>query len=247
MTHILSLDTTSRFTSVAIAKGEEILFEYNFTSHNRLSVSLIPSIEFLLKEADLVLKDIDVFGIAIGPGLFTGIRVGLSALKGLLFLCDKPVVPVDVLQALAYKYINMSEDTLIIPLIDAKRDEVYLAGYEISRDTLKEVISPCLVHISELGGKLSGFYRDGLYFTGTGAEAHKNLIAANFNRGSILARSSFLAPEICKMAYHEYLSGNVITDLQRLIPFYIRKPDAEQNFPAMEKKNQNRIKKSDNR
>ncbi|MCK5058982.1 MAG: tRNA (adenosine(37)-N6)-threonylcarbamoyltransferase complex dimerization subunit type 1 TsaB [Candidatus Aminicenantes bacterium] len=247
MTHILALDTTSKFTSISISKGEEILFEYNFTSHNRLSAALIPSIKFLLKESGLKLNDIDVFGIATGPGLFTGIRVGLSALKGIIFPRGKPVVPVVVLQALAYKYIKMSEDMLIIPLIDAKRDEVYLAGYDISRHTLKEVISPCLVHINDVGGKLSAFHRDGVYFTGSGAEAHHKVITANFNRGSILCRSSFLAPEICKMTYHEYLSENVIMDLQRLMPFYIRKPDAEQNFPESEKKNRNKIKKSKNR
>lgn len=245
MTHILALDTTSRFTSVSIAKDEEILFEYNFTSHNRLSASLIPSIEFLLEESGLTLNDIDVFGIATGPGLFTGIRVGLSTLKGLIFPYGKPVVPVVVLQALTYKYISLGENRLVIPLVDAKRDEVYLAGFEISRDSLNEVISPCLVHIDELGEKLSGFSRDGLLFTGSGARAHRDVIAANFSSESILYRSSFLAPEICKMAYHEYLSGNVITDLQRLMPFYIRKPDAEQNFPASEKKNRNKITKSE--
>lgn len=242
MTHILALDTTSKHTSVSISKGEEILFEYNFTSHNLLSSSLIPTTGFLLKSAGLTLKDINVFGIAIGPGLFTGIRVGLSTLKGLLFTGKKPVAAVTTLKALAYKYIDSEKEMLVFPLIDAKRDEVYLAGYKLSGQNISEILPPCLVHIDDLREKLASFHPTGCYFVGSGANVHQALLRESFEKGRILHRSSFLAPEIAKIAYHDYLAKNVISDLQQLLPFYIRIPDAEQNFGGMEKKDRNNLK-----
>jgi tRNA threonylcarbamoyladenosine biosynthesis protein TsaB len=232
VTHILALDTTSRYTSVSISKDGDILFEYNFTSHNRLSSSLIPVIGFLLENAELTLNDIDAFGIAIGPGLFTGIRVGLSTLKGMLFSLKKPVVAVVTLKALAYKYINSRKKMSIFPLIDAKRDEVYMAGYTLLGQDISEVVPPCLVHINDLKKELASFNTTGCYFVGSGADVHKKLIGENFKQGKILDRSSFLAAEIGKIAYHDYLAKKVITDLQQLMPFYIRIPDAEQNYPG---------------
>lgn len=244
MTRILALDTTSKNASISISNDEDIQLEYNFTSPNRLSASLVPIIEFLLKDSGLKFNDIDVFGIAIGPGLFTGIRIGLSTLKGMIFASRKPVVPVVTLKALAYKCENIEKNNLIIPLIDAKRNEVYMAGYHVSRPRIKEIIPPCLVHIDELKKELGMYSTVEFCFLGSGADVHKESIMKNFEGRKILTRSSFLAPEICKITSREYLLKNYIKDLQQLMPFYIRKPDAEQNVPVMENKDQNRNKKS---
>lgn len=232
-TNILSIDTTSKYCSISISRGEEIQIEYNFVSNDNLSATLVPAIDFVLNSIDLKLPDIDLFGMGIGPGLFTGIRVGLSTLKGLVFKDRKPVVPVVSLEALAYKY--RDSDKNVIALIDAKRDEVYMAGYVVSRRELKEIISPCLVHIEELKNRLSGI--DNFHFVGSGAIVHKDSIKKNFDGKKSKHRSFFLASEICKISYKRYLEGNVITDLQELKPLYIRKPDAEANFPKIQNNN----------
>ncbi len=233
MTHILALDTTSPGASISILKEAEILCEYNFSSQDRLSASLIPVIDFLLKDCGLTLNAVDVFGIALGPGLFTGIRVGLAALKGLLFAARKPVVGVATLKALAHKYLpNAAADELIIPLIDARRNEVYAAVYTGDRGEIKEITAPFLAHIGELKNELAALPAGEIIFLGSGADVHKELLIGNFERSKIYYRSSFLAAEIGKMTYHDYLRKNYITDLQRLLPFYIRKPDAERNLPG---------------
>jgi tRNA threonylcarbamoyladenosine biosynthesis protein TsaB len=232
VTHILALDTTSPHASISILKEEEILCEYNFSSQDRLSASLIPVIDFLLKDCGLKLSALDVFGVAIGPGLFTGIRVGLAALKGLLFAAGKPVVGVMTLKALVHKYSpNAAENDVLIPLIDARRNEVYAAGYTIYRGEIKEVMAPFLVHIDALKNELTTLQTGGgIIFLGSGAEVHKELLTGNFKSSKIYYRSSFLAAEIGKMTYHDYLRKNYITDLRQLLPFYIRKPDAERNL-----------------
>ncbi len=230
MTHILALDTASKHSSISISLGEDIRVEYNFTPLNELSASLIPVMEFVLNSASLTLEDIDVYGVGIGPGLFTGIRVGLSTVKGLLFGKNKPVVPVVTLKALAYKCTDIQSDFTIIPLIDARRDEMYMSGYNCFNREMKEIFSPQLIHMNRLEEELYKYdiKTEALYFVGSGAWIHQEMIKKKFNSGKIVDRSFFLASEICKIAYTQFLKGDYIVDLQQLMPFYIRKPDAEQ-------------------
>ena len=114
--NLLSLDTSSRDASIAVLKNEDVLLEYNFTAQDNLSAMLIPSLEFILKALGLQIAQIDVFGIGIGPGLFTGIRIGMATLKGLAFAERKPIVGIISLKALAYKFVGTKKN--IISLID---------------------------------------------------------------------------------------------------------------------------------
>lgn len=242
MTTILSLDTTSRFASAAISKGEEVLLEYNFSTRDQLSATLIPTLEFVLASAPLEPEEIDAFGIAVGPGLFTGLRVGLATLKGLLLGAPKPVIPVVTLTALAFKLSQSKRP--VLSLIDARRDEVYIAGYRFepgsgpgSKKVCTEISPPALLHIDQLEAHIRAMELEGkIRFVGSGAEVHKNFIRERFKNSSIYKRSDFLAGEICKIAQERYLEKDYITDLQQLMPFYIRKPDAEQNLGSKGKK-----------
>jgi tRNA threonylcarbamoyladenosine biosynthesis protein TsaB len=231
MTTILSLDTTSKYASISIARGEEIHLEYNFATRDELSASLIPSLEFVLNSMPLKPEDIDVYGIGIGPGLFTGIRVGLATLKGLILESGKPVVPVVTLRALAYKYNDSTSP--IISMIDARRNELYIAAYRFVNRHAEELLPPALVHINQLKHHLeplAEFKKTKFNLVGSGVEVHKTFIKEHLAWGNLYRRSCFLASEICKVTYYQYMKKNYITDLQQLMPFYIRKPDAEQNL-----------------
>ncbi len=92
--NILALDTTSRFSSIAVLRDDEIQLEYNFSSADNLSALLVPNLDFLLKSLKLDLERVDLLGVAVGPGLYTGIRIGLATIKGLLLGNDRPLVPV---------------------------------------------------------------------------------------------------------------------------------------------------------
>jgi tRNA threonylcarbamoyladenosine biosynthesis protein TsaB len=229
MTAILSLDTSSKFASISVAKDHEIQLEYNFATRDELSATLIPSIEFVLNSSSLKLSDINVFGIGVGPGLFTGIRVGLATLKGLILAEPKPVIPVITLEALAYKHIDPTLTT--VSIIDARRDEVYLAAYRFSpgQGQIETIIPPGLFSIHRLKELLEPLGH--IHFVGSGAETYRSFLKQNFKHSKIRQRSFFLASEICKIVYDNYLKKENLTDLQQLLPFYIRKPDAEQNFP----------------
>ncbi|MCP4154676.1 MAG: tRNA (adenosine(37)-N6)-threonylcarbamoyltransferase complex dimerization subunit type 1 TsaB [bacterium] len=238
--YILTLDTTSKTTSIAVAKNETILAEYNFTALEGLSSSLIPAVQWVLNGTGLKLEEIDAFGITTGPGLFTGIRVGLAALKGLLLGCPKPIVPVVSLKAIAQKFVPLNPSAILIPLIDARREELYFSGYNYSEseNDLQECFPPQLSNIKKLKeciGEKTGQFRD-ISFTGSGADAYKDLLLESFPNANILNRSPFLAAEVALLTCKELEKGNSINNLQELMPLYIRKPDAEQNRIARETK-----------
>ena len=221
--NILALDTSSRYASIAVLSDGQIQLEYNFSSEDNLSSLLIPSVQFLLKGLKLKLDDIDIFGIGIGPGLFTGIRIGLATLKGMFFDKRKPFVPVVTLQALAFKVGDSVRS--IIPLIDAKRNEVYMGCYRSSGGELLEEMEPALLGMDQLRERIRRCADQ--IFVGSGAENYKDWLKSNFPDGKLVYRSHFLASEIGKIAFQRYLKKNHQLDLQKLLPYYLRKPDAE--------------------
>lgn len=226
MSLIFGLDSSSRYYSIAIYNGDELCLELNAFSQNELSASLVPTIDWALHHLGLKLDDIDLFGAAVGPGLFTGIRVGLATLKGLLFSRQKPVVPVVTLKALAYKCRASKGE--IIPLIDAGRKEIYLGRYRFSDSGDDEIMSPRLIAAGDLNRQLTG--PGDFYFAGSGAWAYREIIDREFGQDRILDRSPFLATEICRLADRDFRRGSGTFDISSLLPLYIRKPDAEQKL-----------------
>jgi tRNA threonylcarbamoyladenosine biosynthesis protein TsaB len=223
---LLSLDTSSPDASIAVLNDEDVLLEYNFTSRGNLSAMLIPSLEFILKALGMQITEIDVFGIGIGPGLFTGIRIGMATLKGLAFAERKPVVGVISLAALAYKFVDTKKT--VISLIDAKKGEVYLGGYSFNNGETVELIPPCLLKIADIVPLVAKF--PDRIFTGSGSEKHMDFLKSNFGYSRRLYRSNFLANEIGRIALQQFRRGQYLTELQELLPFYLRKPDAETNL-----------------
>jgi len=224
MSLIVGLDTSSRHASVAVARDGTILIEYNFVTRDELSATLVPAISFVFKSIGLTVGEVDLFGIGIGPGLFTGLRIGLTTLKGLLLPDPKPVVPVVTLEALVWKL--RQSRRLLVPIMDARRREVYMAAYRFSGEGLPaEIVSPRLAGIKELPAILAG--HEDVRFTGSGLAAYRPELAAMFPGFRSQGRSSFLASEICRIAALRHELGESIDRMEDLRPLYLRPPDAE--------------------
>ncbi len=223
--YVLAMDTTSKQCSICLTCNDLVLAEYNFISNNDLSANIIKIIEFLLGQLNLDISDIDVFGIGIGPGIFTGIRVGMATIKGLVFDSDKKIVPVNILEAIASMYKGMNNR--VVSLIDAKREQVYVAGYSIIDNDLIDFCKPSLVDISQLGNILGK--NEPYLFAGSGAIIHNDYLTNTFQVSNII-NPSFLSKEIAKIAYSNYISGNVETNIENVNPLYIRRTDAEENY-----------------
>jgi tRNA threonylcarbamoyladenosine biosynthesis protein TsaB len=124
---LLAFETATRAASVALLRGAELLAERMAPRDRTTAEALLPALDALLTEAGVPLATIDAFAVSIGPGSFTGLRVGIATVKGLAFGTGRPVAPVPTLAALAGTAGAPRE--AVIALLDARRGEVYAAGY----------------------------------------------------------------------------------------------------------------------
>ncbi len=137
---ILGIETATSVCSIALIENSKVLSEKSLLEKNIHSEKIIPLIDEVLKN----FKEFDKIAVSIGPGSFTGLRVGLSTAKGLAYASKKPIIPVSTLKALAYNVIlhKIQTTALILPLLDARREEFYCSLYKIENDELLELISP---------------------------------------------------------------------------------------------------------
>lgn len=162
---ILAMDSSALTASVAVCEDEKLLGEYTLNNGNTHSENLLPMTESLLKFLDLSVSDIDAFAVSIGPGSFTGIRIGVSTVKGLAFGSDKPCAGVSTLEALAY---NLAlTDGLICPVMNARRDQVYTALFRAESGKLTRLMPDSAISLSELREILLG-YGEPVAFVGDG-------------------------------------------------------------------------------
>ena len=125
----LAFESSAKAASVALLRDGSLISQYSQCSGLTHSRTLLPMAEDLLKNAEMNLSDIDLFAVAHGPGSFTGIRIGVSTVKGLAWACDKPCVGVSTLESMAWH--GLAAGGLICPVMDARRQQVYNALFEI--------------------------------------------------------------------------------------------------------------------
>jgi len=160
---ILGIDTSSKFLSIALAEDSRIIKEESFLLDRTHSSELVPKIKELLKKSRVAIKKIDAFVIGLGPGSFTGLRIGVSAVKGFGIATGKPCVGVASIDAIAFNAIQDGMD--IVPVIDAKREQVYAAIYRKKGDKLTRKTDYLLLSAEKLMKKAKGhavFLGDGL-------------------------------------------------------------------------------------
>jgi len=159
LSRLLAIDTSSAWCSVALSTGsEQPLFRHEKLS-SAASQHLLPWIDALLQEAKLELQDLDAIAVNIGPGAFTGVRLGLAVTQGLALSANLPVIPVMSLDAIAAQFhqsgTSNHQATNLVVAIDARMDEVYWAQYQLQLNAQAERISdarlsaPELVELSE--------------------------------------------------------------------------------------------------
>ena len=223
---ILSMDTTSFAGSVALVQGKKLIAEVNSDSFLTHSERLLPSIDLMLKTKGLQIRDIQGYALAVGPGSFTGIRIGISTVKSMAFVTQKKVAPVSNLKALALKLKNPYIQ-LICPLIDAKKGEIYTALYEFEDSDLKEIIpqgctTPDLF-LSQLPPNRL------IHFIGSGCQTYKKTIFKYLkDKARFSQRSLFTAYEVGCLG-HEIFMKKKEVDFREIKPLYLRKSQAEEN------------------
>lgn len=152
---VLALDTSSNVATAAVMEDGKLLGESILNHKKTHSQKIMVMIEELLKDLELTVRDIDLFAAANGPGSFTGLRIGVATVKALAHSVNKPVAGVSTLAGLAY---NMPyAEHIIVPIMDARRNQVYTASYIWDEDGFKELspdeamsIEECVANCGEL-------------------------------------------------------------------------------------------------
>jgi tRNA threonylcarbamoyladenosine biosynthesis protein TsaB len=223
--NILAVDTTTFSGSVALLKDTVLIAEINLQSPLTHSEKLLPAVDFILKTNDLEVSDLDGFALAVGPGSFTGIRIGMSTVKAFSSASGKPVAPVSTLEALAFK-LRGDQRRLLSPLLDAKKEEIYAALFEYRRRKLHELV-PQGVYKPDRYFSFLPSHRI-IHFIGSGVSVTKQKIFRYFkDKARLSDRSPFISYEVGLLGLRILKKGKG-KDYREVEPLYFRKSQAEE-------------------
>ena len=220
---VLAVDTTAGDASAAVLRDGETALECRLSARDGLAALLAPSLEFLLRSLGLAPEQVDLYAAAVGPGLFTGIRVGLATLKGMNFAAGRPMVGVGTLEALAFPFAGARRT--VVPLIDARRGQLYAAAYDWVAGEMQERLAPSLLPVDEAMRRLAPL-PDALFVDGGEGDLAERL-RGELPPARLACRPPFLAAAVGRLALDRFQRGRSAGDPAELRPLYIRKPDAE--------------------
>lgn len=223
---ILALDSSAVSASAAICDDNKIIGEFYTNTGFTHSQTLMPMVESLLNTTQTKLADIDLFAVCKGPGSFTGLRIGISCIKGMAMALDKPCVGISTLECIARGGINSKG--IICCVMDARCNQVYNALFKSDGKTLVRLCEDRAISLEDLQKELESF-SDTVYLFGDGANvthsffgSDKFIISAPDN---MYQKASSLA--LC--AQYAYNNGSYISASQ-LVPNYLRLPQAEREL-----------------
>lgn len=229
---ILALDTSTHMATCAVIDENRILGEYSLNQDMTHSEKLVPMIKEVLDSLDLKVSDIDLYGVSIGPGSFTGLRIGVATIKAFAHLFDKPVVAVSTLEALAF---NLSYNEIVVPMMDARRDRVYTGIYSWKDKNLNTIMEADALEVDTLLEKLDGEYEN-IVVNGDGTIMHRERIEAKLGdkvRFASIGANSCRATSVGELALIKYNRGQ-IDNYYTLAPDYLRKSQAERQLEDKE-------------
>ncbi|MGS2762116.1 tRNA (adenosine(37)-N6)-threonylcarbamoyltransferase complex dimerization subunit type 1 TsaB [Sinomicrobium sp. M5D2P9] len=220
MAVILNIETSTTNCSVCLAKdGESLVIKEQDDVNYSHSENLHVFIRDVMERASMSLSEIDAIAVSMGPGSYTGLRIGVSTAKGLSYSLDKPLIAIPTLQVLASVY--TIESGVVLPLLDARRMEVYSAVYDKDHQPVRETRAEIITEES-----FGEWLENGrVYFTGNGAEKCKGVIShanavfpektevPSASGMTLLAEKKFKTGGFENVAYFEpyYLKDFVVT------------------------------------
>jgi len=219
---LLTVDTSTSTCGVALTVGERLVAESLLDTERTLSERLLAAVDTVLRDAGLLLSELDGFGVALGPGSFTGVRIGVSTVKGLALATGKPVAGFSSLAMLA---LNLPATSLpVCSLFDARKKEVYAAVYRCG--TLPEPLHADCVMAPE---RFLALVEGKALFVGDGALRYRELIEKTLGERAVFAPLHCHQPRAAAgavLALEAFRSG-AIMPLPFLNPAYIRPSEAE--------------------
>ena len=225
--NILAIDTSTACASIALAIDEQIFAESLINTDRTLSARLMPEIKRLLTAAGLAFTDIDLFASSTGPGSFTGVRGGVATIQGLALAAGKPCAGFSSLALLAMNF-SLST-TLICPMLDARKSEVYAALYDCSSTRPSPRIADCVLSPATFLGRIAALTGEKVIFVGDGSVRYHDHIIESLGSQAIFAPFTCNTPHSAHgilFALHAFRHGQLL-EPSALLPVYLRASDAE--------------------
>jgi tRNA threonylcarbamoyladenosine biosynthesis protein TsaB len=220
----LAFDSTAKVASVAVMQNERILASYSIDNGLTQSELLLPMAEGMLKNLGIAFSDVGLFAASVGPGSFTGVRIGVSLVKGLAFGKGTPCVAVDTLEALAENLAGVTG--IIIPVMNARRGQVYTSLFSSDGEKIERLTEDMALKIDELEKILPDYVN--VVFVGDGARlCHSKLGYEIAPAGQLYQRGSSVA-----FAAEKSFSEEKTVTAAELMPAYLRLPQAERELKA---------------
>ncbi len=224
---ILAVDTSAVCASVAITDGNKILSECSINTGLTHSRTLLPMIDSALKNGEIGLDSIDYLACSVGPGSFTGIRIGVAAIKGLADGLKKKCIPVSTLEALAYNLQGRS--CTAVSVMDARCNQVYCGIFRVEGERVERLTEDMAIKIDELGEMLTAY--ENVVFVGDGAKLCHGIVGYDIAPSALLYQKG---SSVAFAAQKDFTDEKAV-DASALMPTYLRLPQAERELKAKQK------------
>ncbi len=231
---ILSLECSAKSASCAVSQNNKILcsdFNLSGLTHSQ---TLLPMVVEMLSSNNIPFNDIDAFAVSVGPGSFTGIRIGISAVKGMALPKNAPCIPVSTLYSIACNFLD--EDALICAVMDARCNQVYNALFRVKDGKVKEITEDRAVSVDFLKKEiLKSKVRCKIIIAGDGAEMFFPYVKDKKN--VVLAEEGKRLQSGCGVARaaQMYIKKGIYKTAEQLLPIYLRLPQAERELKLKNK------------
>ena len=225
---ILAVDTSATAASVAVAEENKLIGEFSINTALTHSQTLMPMVDELLKNTGLSVNDIDAVAVNAGPGSFTGVRIGVAAVKGIAFPKNLPCVSVSTLESMAYNMLG--NDCIVCSVMDARCSQVYNALFRVKGCTVTRMTDDRALSLKDLKNELQNI-NEKVVLVGDGAvlcskflgEELENIMLAPFNNRIQTASS------VAYAAFEKINNGETVK-ADELMPVYLRLPQAQREL-----------------
>ncbi len=225
---ILAVDTSATAASAAIAEDNKIIGEFFINTALTHSQTLMPMIEQLIACTGITIDKIDAFAVNAGPGSFTGVRIGVAAVKGLAFTNDKPCISVSTLASMAYNMLN--NNCIVCAVMDARCQQVYNALFKVNGDKIERLTDDRALALCDLKMDLLQ-YNEKIILVGDGAAITEKFFAGELLNVSVAPVNNLIqkASSTAIAAFEQLKEGKSLSSAE-LMPVYLRLPQAQREL-----------------
>lgn len=225
---ILAIDTSATAASVCLSEENKILGEFFTNTALTHSQTLVPMVEQVLKTTDTGIDELDYIAVNAGPGSFTGVRIGVAAVKGLAFKNNIPCVSVSTLESMAYNLLG--SNCVVCAVMDARCSQVYNALFRISGNTVERLCDDRALALSDLKQELEKI-TDKIMLVGDGAEICGKFLGDSLSNVFLTPINNRVqnASSTAMAAFKSVSDNNTLTPAE-LMPTYLRLPQAQREL-----------------